>query len=97
MTKLENNSTSIDATNIPETPKLGVVELFSGIGSYAEALRKNQVQHELRGILEINRYAIEAYKHLHGNIPNFGDISFKKCQKSNSMSPCLSRKDGIVI
>lgn len=75
MTKLENNSTSIDATNIPETPKLGVVELFSGIGSYAEALRKNQVQHELRGILEINRYAIEAYKHLHGNIPNFGDIS----------------------
>lgn len=58
-----------------QAQKLAVIELFAGIGSYAEALRRNQVEHELKGISEINKFAIEAYKELHGNVPNFGDIA----------------------
>lgn len=57
------------------TQNLTVVELFSGIGGYAEALRRNNIEHELMGISEINKYAIEAHKILHGNIPNYGDIA----------------------
>jgi DNA (cytosine-5)-methyltransferase 1 len=57
------------------TQNLTVVELFSGIGGYAEALRRNNVEHELMGISEINKYAIEAHKILHGDIPNYGDIA----------------------
>ena len=54
---------------------LSVIELFAGIGSYAEALRKINVNHELKGIAEINRYAVDAHKLLHGEAPNFGDIA----------------------
>lgn len=57
------------------TQNFAVIELFSGIGSYAEALKRNQVQHELKGISEINKYALEAYRVLHGDVPNFGDIA----------------------
>lgn len=57
------------------TQNLTVVELFSGIGGYAEALRRNNVEHELMGISEINKYAIEAYKMLHGDVMNLGDIT----------------------
>lgn len=57
------------------TQNLTVVELFSGIGGYAEALRRNNIEHELMGISEINKYAIEAHKILHGDIPNYGDIA----------------------
>jgi DNA (cytosine-5)-methyltransferase 1 len=57
------------------TQNLTVVELFAGIGGYAEALRRNNVEHELMGISEINKYAIEAHKILHGDIPNYGDIA----------------------
>lgn len=57
------------------TQKLAVVELFSGIGGYAEALRRNKMEHELKGISEINKYAIEAYKMLHGDVMNLGDIT----------------------
>ena len=57
------------------TQNFAVIELFSGIGSYAEALKRNQVQHELKGISEINKYALEAYRLLHGDVPNFGDIA----------------------
>lgn len=55
--------------------KLSVVELFAGIGSYAEALRRNGVEHEIKGISEINKYAIAAHKLLHGDIANYGDIA----------------------
>lgn len=57
------------------TQNLTVVELFAGIGGYAEALRRNNVEHELMAISEINKYAIEAHKILHGDIPNYGDIA----------------------
>jgi len=57
------------------TQNLTVVELFAGISGYAEALRRNNVEHELMAISEINKYAIEAHKILHGDIPNYGDIA----------------------
>lgn len=57
------------------TQNLTVIELFAGIGSYAEGLRRNQIEHEIRGISEINKYAIEAHKLLHGPIHNYGDIA----------------------
>lgn len=55
--------------------RLSVIELFAGIGSYAEALRRINVNHELKGIAEINSYAVEAHKLLHGEVVNFGDIA----------------------
>lgn len=58
-----------------QAQKLSVIELFAGIGSYAEALRKNNVSYEIKGICEINKYAIEAHERLHGKSMNFGDIA----------------------
>lgn len=58
-----------------ERRKLTVIELFAGIGSYAEALRRNGVDFQIKGISEIDKFAIQAHEALHGEIPNFGDIS----------------------
>ena len=57
------------------TKRIRVLELFAGIGSYTEALRRNDVEFELVGISEINKYAIKAHGMLHSVVENFGDIS----------------------
>lgn len=58
-----------------------VFEAFAGYGSTAMALKRLQrefpedVRFEFVGISEIEPYAIAAYHAVHGDTPNFGDIS----------------------
>lgn len=58
-----------------------VFEAFAGYGSQAMACKRLQrdfpdkVEFEFVGISEIDNCAIAAYKAVHGDTPNFGDIS----------------------
>lgn len=58
-----------------------VFEAFAGYGSQAMALKRLQrdfpdkVAFDFVGISEIDPYAIAAYNSVHGDTPNFGDIS----------------------
>lgn len=60
--------------------KIRVMELFSGYGSQAMALKRLQKSHpdlelEFVGISEIEPNAIMAYKAVHGEVKNYGDVS----------------------
>lgn len=61
--------------------KIRVFEAFAGYGSQAMALKRLQldfpdkVAFDFVGISEIDSYAIAAYNAVHGDTPNFGDIS----------------------
>lgn len=56
-------------------------EAFAGYGSQLMALRRLEKLHpdkikvEPVGIAEIDKYAIQAYKAVHGDVMNYGDIS----------------------
>lgn len=52
-----------------------VIELFAGVGSQTQALKNLGIKHEVIGISEIDKYAINSYEQLHGTVNNFGDIS----------------------
>ena len=52
-----------------------VFEAFAGYGSQSMALRRLGIDFEVVGISEIDKYAIQAYMAVHGNTPNYGDIS----------------------
>lgn len=57
---------------LPSTVRL--FEAFSGIGTQAMALKRiTKVEHV--GFSEIDKYAIKAYKAIHGDVPNYGDIT----------------------
>lgn len=53
---------------------LKVIELFAGVGAQAEALKRANIKHEVIAISEIDKYAIQAYRKLHGWVTNLGDI-----------------------
>lgn len=60
--------------------KLRVFEAFAGYGSQSlalERLKRNfpEFDDEVVGISEIDKYAVTAYNALHGDVPNYGDIS----------------------
>lgn len=61
--------------------KIRVFEAFAGYGSQAMALKRlqrdfpDEVEFEFVGISEIDSYAIAAYNAVHGDTPNYGDIS----------------------
>ena len=55
--------------------KIKVIELFSGVGSQAMALRNLGLDYEVVGISEIDKFAIKSYEAIHGKVHNFGDIS----------------------
>lgn len=60
--------------------KIRVFEAFAGYGSQSLALKRlkrhfPEFDYEVVGISEIDRYAVTAYKALHGDVPNYGDIS----------------------
>ena len=55
--------------------KLTVNELFSGIGSQRKALERLGIPHEVVGICEIDKYAIQSYDAIFGKTHNYGDIS----------------------
>ena len=54
---------------------LKVFEAFSGYGSQSMALKRLGIPFEVVGISEIDKYAIQSYQSVHGEVPNFGDIS----------------------
>ena len=51
-----------------------VIELFAGIGSQREALKRANIKHEIVAISENDKYASKAYELLHGPTNNLGDI-----------------------
>lgn len=54
---------------------LKVVELFAGVGTQRMALKRLGVEHDVVAISEIDPYAINSYKAIHGDTLNLGDIS----------------------
>ena len=58
---------------------LRVIELFSGIGSQWEALKRAKIEHQVVTISDNDKYANRAYELLHGKTNNLGDI--KKVKK----------------
>ena len=58
-----------------EKETLKVIELFAGVGCQRQALKNANIPHEVIGISEIDKYAIDSYNQLHGKTHNFGDIS----------------------
>ena len=55
--------------------KIRVFEAFAGYGSQSMALSRLGIDFEAVGISEIDKYAIQAYMAVHGDTPNYGDIS----------------------
>lgn len=53
---------------------LRVIELFAGVGAQAEALKRANIKHEVIATSEIDKYAIQTYRKLHGWVTNLGDI-----------------------
>ena len=51
-----------------------LIELFAGLGSQSQALKNIGVKHQVVGISEIDKFAIQSYKALHGEVKNYGDI-----------------------
>lgn len=58
-----------------ENSKLKVFEAFAGIGAQHQALKNIGANFEIVGISEIDKFAIASYEAIHGEVPNFGDIS----------------------
>lgn len=54
---------------------LRVIELFSGYGSQAMALRNLGINHEVVAISEFDEIPAKAYEAIHGHCPNLGDIT----------------------
>ena len=56
---------------------LKAIELFAGIGAFRQALKNKNIDHEVVGFSEIDKYAIEAYRAIHDDYetPNLGDIT----------------------
>lgn len=53
---------------------LRVFESFAGIGTQRMGLERANIDHEVVGICEIDKFAIDSYKAIHGEVKNFGDI-----------------------
>ena len=68
-------------------PTITLFEAFAGIGSQAVALRKLSKEFgfylNVEGISEIDKYAIDSYKAIHGNVFNFGDIAIINALPNN--------------
>lgn len=54
--------------------KIKVNELFSGIGAQRKAFERLGIPHEVVGISEIDKYAIQSYEAIFGKTKNYGDI-----------------------
>ena len=77
----------------PEDP-LRVVELFSGIGAQAMALKRLGIPYEVVGTSEIDRHAIASYEAIHGPVNQLGDITklehLPECDLVTYSFPCLT-------
>lgn len=54
---------------------LRVFESFAGIGTQRMGLERAGIDHEVVGICEIDKFAINSYEAIHGETKNYGDIS----------------------
>ena len=54
---------------------LRVFESFAGIGTQRMGLERAGIAHEVVGICEIDKFAIDSYQAIHGETENYGDIS----------------------
>ena len=54
---------------------LKVFESFAGIGTQRMGLERAGIDHEVVGICEIDKFAIDSYQAIHGETKNYGDIS----------------------
>ena len=54
---------------------LKVNELFSGIGAFRKALINLDIEHEVVGISEIDKFAITTYEAMYGKTRNYGNIA----------------------
>ena len=54
---------------------LRVFESFAGIGTQRMGLERAGIDHEVVGICEIDKFAIDSYQAIHGDVNNYGDIS----------------------
>lgn len=55
--------------------KVRLFEAFSGVGCQAMALKRITDNYELVGFSEIDKYAIQSYRAIHGEVKNYGDIT----------------------
>ncbi len=54
---------------------LKVFESFAGIGTQRMGLERAGIDHEVVGICEIDKFAIDSYQAIHGDVNNYGDIA----------------------
>ena len=54
---------------------LRVFESFAGIGTQRMGLERAGIDHEVVGICEIDKFAIDSYEAIHGDVNNYGDIA----------------------
>lgn len=77
----------------PEDP-LRVVELFSGIGAQAMALKRLGIPYVVVGTSEINEHAMKSYEAIHGPVNQLGDITklehLPECDLVTYSFPCLT-------
>lgn len=52
-----------------------IFEAFAGIGTQRMGLERANIDHEVVGICEIDKFAINSYEAIHGQVKNHGDIS----------------------
>lgn len=85
---------------------LKVIELFSGIGSQTQALKDEQIEHEVIAISEIDKYAVTSYEAMHGVANNLGNIldikELPSCDLLTYSFPCqdistAGRQAGISV
>lgn len=57
-----------------EMRMLNVIELFSGIGAQAQALKEAGIQHRIVATCDIDKFSNRVYEALHGEKNNIGDI-----------------------
>ena len=50
-------------------------EAFAGVGTQAMALKRIDIDYEVVGISEIDKFALKSYEQIHGKVNNYGDIS----------------------
>lgn len=72
--------------------KLKLIHLFSGVGAPEMALKRLGIPLEIVGFSEIDKYAIQSYKAIHGDVPNLGSVTdierLPKCNLLVYGSPC---------
>ena len=63
--------------------KIRMFEAFSGVGTQLMALKRITSNYEIVGYSEIDKYAIQSYHAIHGDVKAYGDIT-----KMKEIPPC---------